>query len=139
MADGGSFYGTPSPRGRRRDGLAAVAVVLVVIGIAVAIAKPWGDTGPAVASGRPEVAAVSPSAAVSPTPARSGSSALPTHLSHPLPVAFTTAPPPGSEAWTGLEWQRLAPDDPFDVFRTEVTLGQASVAVGDLQGTTSTT
>lgn len=139
MADGGSFYGAPSARGRRHDGLAAVAVVLVVVGIAVAIAKPWGDTGPPATPGPSEVAAVSPSAAASATSALSGSSALPAYLSHPLPVAFTTAPPPRSGAWAGLEWQRLAPDDPFGVVRTEVTWGETSVAVGDLEGTTSTT
>jgi hypothetical protein len=139
MADGGSFYSAPSARGRRRDRLAAVAVVLVVVGIAVAIAKPWGETGAPAASRPPAVAAVSPSAAASPSSALSGSSALPSYLAHPLPVAFTTAPLPGSEAWTGLKWQKLAPGDPFAVVRSEVTWGAASVAVGDIQGTTSTT
>ena len=45
MADGGSFYGAPSAPGRRPDKLAAVAVVLVVVGIAYAVARPWGDAG----------------------------------------------------------------------------------------------
>ena len=139
MADDGSFYGAPSAPGRRRDGLVAVAVVLVVVGIAVAIAKPWGDTGQPAASGAAGAAAVSPSAAASSASALPGSAALPTYARHPLPIAFTTAPPPGSETWAGLEWRRLAPDDPLGVVRTEVTWGETSVAIGDIEGTTSTT
>lgn len=139
MAEGGSFYGAPFARGRRRDRLAAVAVVLVVVGIAVAIAKPWGDTGRPAASGPPGVAAVSPSAAASSASAQPSSAALPSHLPHPLPVAFTTVAPPGSEMWAGLDWQRLAPDDPLGIVRAELTSGETSVAIGDIEGTTSTT
>lgn len=144
MADGGSFYGAPSPSGRRPDKLAAVAVVLVVVGIAFAVVKPWGDTGQPATSGLPKVAAVSPSvpassAAASSAAASPGTTALPTRLPHPLAVAFTTAPPPRSETWAALEWQRLAPDDPLRILRTEVTSGETSVAIGDIEGTTSTT
>jgi hypothetical protein len=139
MADGRSFYGVPSAPGRRPDKPTAVAVVLVVVGIAFAVAKPWGDTGQPAASGLPGVAAVSPSAAASSASALPLSTALPTYLPHPLAVAFTTAPPPRSETWAGLEWQRLAPDDPLGIVRTEVTWGETSVAIGDIEGTTSTT
>lgn len=139
MAEGASFHGAPFARGRRRDRLAVVTVVLVVVGLVVAIAKPWGGAGQAAASGPPGVAAVSPSAAASSASARSSSAALPSHLAHPLPVAFTTAGPPGSETWAGLDWQRLAPDDPLAIVRAEVTSGERSVAIGDIQGTTSTT
>ncbi|MFI5200606.1 MAG: hypothetical protein ACHQXL_09575, partial [Candidatus Limnocylindrales bacterium] len=139
MADGGSFYSAPPVGGRHRDWRAAAAVVLVVVGIAVAIAKPWGGTGSPAASGRPGVAAVSPPPAASPTPAQPASPALPTALAYPLPVAFTTAPPPASGAWAALAWQKLAPDDPFGAVRIELTSGQTSLAVGDLQGTTSST
>lgn len=138
-ADGGSFYGAASAPGRRRDGLAAVAVVLVVVAIAVAIAKPWGDTGLPVASGSPAVAAVTPSAAPSHSSAPSAPSALPSYPPRPQAVAFTTAPPPGSDSWAGLDWRRLAPDDPLGIVRTEATLGETSVAIGDIRGTTSTT
>ena len=64
---------------------------------------------------------------------------LPTHFPHPLPVAFTTAEPPASETWAGLDWRRLASDDPLGIVRAEVTSGQRSVAIGDIEGTTSTT
>jgi hypothetical protein len=64
---------------------------------------------------------------------------LPTALAYPLPVAFTTAPPPASGAWAALAWQKLAPDDPFGAVRIELTSGQTSLAVGDLQETTSST
>ena len=139
MADGGSFYGAPSAPGRSPDKLVAVAVVFVVVGIAFAVAKPWGDAGQPAAAGRPGVAAVRPSLAASPASAQPGSTALPAHLSHPLAVAFTTARPPRSGTWAGLEWQRLAPDDPLGIIRTEVTSGETSVAIGDIEGTTSTT
>ena len=124
MADGDSFYGAASASGRRRDGLAAAAVVLVVVGIAVAIAKPWGDTGQPAASGPPAAAAATPSAAPSRSSAPPPPSALPTYPPRPQPVAFTTAPRPRSDAWVGLDWQRLAPDDPLGIVRTEVTLGE---------------
>ncbi|MFI5041309.1 MAG: hypothetical protein ACHQNA_05580, partial [Acidimicrobiales bacterium] len=139
MADGGTFYGAPSAPGRRPDKLVTVAVVLVVVGIAFALVKPWGDTRQPSASGQPGVAAVSPPAAASSGSALPGSTAPPTHLPHPLAGAFTTAPPPGSETWAGLEWQRLATDDPLGIVRTEVTSGETSVAIGDIEGTTSTT
>ena len=139
MADGGSFYGAPSAPGRRHDKLVGMAVVLVVVGIAFALAKPWGDTGQPAASSPIGVAAVSPSATASPAPALPGSPAPPAHLPHPQAVAFTTASPPRSETWTGLEWQRLATDDPLGSVRIEVTSGATSVAIGDIAGTTSTT
>ena len=139
MADGDSFYGAASASGRRRDGLAAAAVVLVVVGIAVAIAKPWGDTGQPAASGPPAAAAATPSATPSRSSAPPAPSALPSYPPRPQPVAFTTAPRPRSDRWVGLDWQRLAPDDPLGIVRTEVTLGETSVAIGDIRGTTSTT
>ncbi len=139
MTDGSSFYGTPTARGRR-DGRAVVAVILVlVVAIGLAIAKPWGETGRLAASTEPLLAAASPSAASAPAIASPAPTAAPpTHLPHPLPVAFT-APPPGSAAWRALVWRRLAPDDPLGAVRTEVTAGGRSVAIGDIAGTTSTT
>ena len=139
MTDGGSFYGTPSAPGPRRNGLAAVAVVLVGVGIAVAIAKPWGDSGLPAASGPPALAAVSPSSAAGSASAQPSSVALPSYPPRPEPVSFTTVPPPESETWAGLQWRRLAPDDPLRIVRTEVTSGETSLAVGDIEGTTSTT
>jgi len=139
MAEGGSFYGAPSAPGRRPGRLAAVAVILVVVGIAFAVAKPWGDTGQPVPSVLPGVAAASPSAAASSASALAGSTAPPIHLGPPLAVAFNTAPLPPSETWAGLDWQRLARDDPLGIIRTEVSSGETSVAIGDIEGTTSTT
>jgi hypothetical protein len=139
MADGSSFYGAPSAPGRRPGKLVAAAVVLVLVGIAFALAKPWGQTGQPAASDPTGVAAVSPSAAASSASALPLSTTLPTHYPHPLAVAFTTAQSPRSETWAGLEWQRLAPDDPLGIVRTEVTSGETSVAIGDIEGTTSTT
>ena len=124
MADDSSFYGAPSAPGRRPGKLVAAAVVLVLVGIAFALAKPWGQTGQPAASDPTGVAAVSPSAAASSASALPLSTTLPTHHPHPLAVAFTTAQSPRSETWAGLEWQRLAPDDPLGIVRTEVTSGE---------------
>ena len=129
----------PPPGGVPAE-LVAVAVVLVVVGIAFAIAKPWGrQPAKPAASGPPGVAAVSPSAAASSASALPGRQLCRPTCRHPLAVAFTTAPSPRTETWAGLEWQRLAPDDPLGIVRTEVTSGETSVAIGDIAGTTSTT
>ena len=96
-----------------------------MVGIVVAIAKPWSDAGKPAASGPPDVAGSCPSAAASSSAsALPASTALPTHLSHPLPIAFTTAPRSGSETWAGLEWQRLASDDPLRIVRSRGHLGR---------------
>ncbi len=95
-------------------------------------AKPAASSPPGRGRGQPLRDASSASALP-------GSTAPPTHLPHPLAVAFTTAPPPRSETWAGLEWQRLATDDPLGIVKTEVTSGETSVAIGDIEGTTSTT
>jgi len=138
VTDGGSFYGTPTAGGRR-DQRAIVAVILVVVGIAVAIAKPWGDTTRLHASSEPGLATASASAASTTADATAGPSAAPpANPAQPLPVAFT-APLPGSAPWEALLWRRLAPGDPLSVVRTEVTAGGRSVAIGDIAGATSTT
>jgi hypothetical protein len=138
VTDGGSFYGAPTARGGR-DRRAVVAVILLVVGIAVAIAKPWGGTSRLASSPEPRLAAASPSTAPATAVASPAlSAAPPTYAAHPLPVAFT-ASPPGSAAWAALVWRRLAPDDPLGIVRTEVTAGGRSVAIGDIAGATSTT
>jgi hypothetical protein len=134
MTDAPSFQGGPAARGRR-DVLVVLAFVLVVAGVAVAIVKPWGDTRQPAASTKPALAAASPSAASATVPP----DVLLTARPQQLPVAFTAPSPPGSSAWAGLSWQRLASDDPLGVVRTEVTAGGTSVAIGDIAGTTSTT
>jgi hypothetical protein len=138
VTEGGSFYGTPAARGGR-DRRAVVTVILVLALIALAIAKPWGDSGRHTASTEPRLAAASPSAssAIAIASPRPGAG-VPAGLPHPLPVAFT-APLPGAAAWATLVWRRLAPDDPLTSLRTEVTARGRSVAIGDIAGTTSTT
>jgi hypothetical protein len=133
MTDGPSFQGGTA--GGRRDLLVALAFVAVVVGVGVAIVKPWGDARGPAASATPEVAATTPSAASATVPPVVVATARP----YQLPVAFTAPSPPGSSAWVGLSWQRLAADDPLGAVRTEVTAGGTSVAIGDIAGTTSTT
>jgi len=136
MTDGGAFYGKPTAGGRRRDGLAATAIVLVVVGVGLAIAKPWGGSGAPGASTGPGIAAVSPSAAPTPSAA---APALPTYLPHPLPAAFTMVGQPLSSDWGELVWYRLAPDDPLSVVRSQVAADRTGVSIGDVEGALSTT
>ena len=133
MTDGQSFQGGTA--GGRRDLLVVLASVVVVAGVVLAILKPWGDTRRPAASTKPEVAATSPS----PASATAAPDVPVTARPYRLPVAFTAPLPPGSSAWSGLAWQRLASDDPFGLVQSEVTAGGTSVARGDVAGTTSTT
>ena len=138
MTDGSSFYGTPTVSGRRDVRVAVTVILVVVVGIALAVAKPWGDTGRVAASTEPGVAAASSSAA--PTTAIASqvpTAAVSTHLAPPL-SGDITAPSPGSAAWGALVWRRLAPGDPLGAVRREVTVGGESVALADIAGSAST-
>ncbi|MGH2464022.1 MAG: hypothetical protein ACRDGI_01030 [Candidatus Limnocylindrales bacterium] len=133
MTDGSSFRGAATSRGRR-DGPVVAAVLLVVLGIAVAIAKPWGGPSRPLGSPKTGVAVVSPSA-----PSTSGPpNPAPTQMAHPLLVAFSAPVAPVSSVWAGLTWRRLAPDDPLGIVRAEVSAQGTSVAIGDIAGSTST-
>ena len=134
MTDGISFRGAPAAGGRRTV-LLVLAVVLVGVGIALAIVKPWGDKSQVAASASPGVGAASP-AATSPI---GSPDALPTSRPGLLPVAFSAPSPPRSADWAGLTWRRLAANDALSVVRSEVTAGGRSVAFGDIPGTTETT
>jgi hypothetical protein len=133
MTEGGSFYGKPTARGRRRDGLTALVVIVVVVGVGLAIAKPWGGTPTS-----PGIVAVSPPATPTPS-AATPAPAPPSYLPHPLPAAFTVPRQPPSSPWTGLEWYRLAPDDPLSAVRSMAGSARSGIAIGDVAGTVSTT
>ncbi len=133
MTDGTSFHGAPTTRGRR-DGPFVLVVALVVAGIALAIAKPWGNAGGPTVPSAPGAALASP-----PGPSAAASAdGLRTYVPVPAPGGFSAPAGSGSSTWSGLAWQRLAPGDLFALVRTEVTAGGTSVAIGDIPGSTST-
>jgi hypothetical protein len=108
MNEGYAVLGRPGTgrRGDRRG--AGVVVVLIVAFLGVAIAKPWATATPTTSGGSSAPSLVS-EASLAPLPGGPAAAAV-----APLPVAFTTpVPPPGAASWTGLHWQRLAPDDPL--------------------------
>ncbi len=138
MTEGRSFYGSPKTGSRRDRWIAALVIALLVVGVGVAIAKPWGSPAePAPPSGSPFAVVPSP-AASTPTTTPQVSSPAPSASIVPLPVAFTTPRPPASATWTGLNWRRLAPDDPLTLVTSVVRWRHGFVALGWIAGTPST-
>ena len=130
MSEGSSFYGSPMTGGRRDRRVVALVIVLLVAGVGIAIAKPWGSpTEPAPPSGLPQAVVTSPATSL-PTTAPQMPSAAPSASVGPLPVAFTTALPPTSATWTGLTWRRLAPDDPLNLVTSVVRWHGGYIALG---------
>src|SRR5664280_1584671 len=108
---------TDDRRGRWTAGL---VLVLIVVFVGVAIAKPWGSPVEPAPSAAPSQADDTPRATALPTTAPEVPSAGPSAKVVPLPVAFTTPLPPASATWTGLRWRRLAPDDPLTLVASVV-------------------
>jgi hypothetical protein len=137
VTEGPSFYGTPST-GRGHDWrIAALAVVLIVVGVGVAIAKPWGSADqPAPSS--PSVLGDATPSGTSPRATAPEPSGAPPADAGPLPVAFTTSATPAPTTWTGLDWRRLAPDDPLSLITSEVRWRRGSIAVGAVAAPPST-
>lgn len=112
-------------------------IVLLVVGVGVAIAKPWGGPAePAPPSGLPQAVVASPTsspptiAPQMPSAAPQTPSAAPPASVGPLFDAFTTLPPPASATWTGLTWRRLAPDDPLSLVTSVVRWRGGYIAHG---------
>jgi hypothetical protein len=118
---------TDDMRGRRTAGL---VLVLLVVFIGVAIAKPWGSPVEPAPFATPSRADVTPPATSLPTTVPEVPSAGPSAKVVPLPVAFTTPLPPASATWTGLRWRRLAPDDPLTLIASVLQWRRGYVAVG---------
>jgi hypothetical protein len=132
VSEGRSFYGAPKIGGRLDWRLAAAVVVVAVAGVGVAVAKPWGGTVQPGLPSRSPIADATRPAASPPAAALHAPSAAPPADARPLPVAFTTPLPPVSATWTGLDWRRLAPDDPLSLVTSEVQWRRGSIAVGSV-------
>ena len=116
--------------------------VLLIGFIGIAIAKPWGSpvepapsTGDPVAEVTPPAASLQATTPGMPTPA-------PVATAGPLPVAFNSRLSPASASasvtWTGLDWRRLAPDDPLSLVTSIVRWRGGFIAVGQIAAPPST-
>jgi hypothetical protein len=113
-----------------------VASLLIVVFVAVAVAKPWG----APAASAPSSGPPAPSSAISGT--ETGSPILPTSTpARPVDEAITLAtPPPAGAAWTAIQWTRLAPDDPLSLLTSVTRWRGGFLAVGwDVSAGTAST
>lgn len=114
------------PRGRRT---AVLVALLLVVFVAVAVAKPWGTPAkpiglPSAGGGAPTSQPESPSAPPQPV----GATSTP---AGPAPVAFVTAfPPPAGATWIAIEWHRLAAEDPQNLVASVLRWRGGFIAVG---------
>jgi len=122
---------TSDARGRRTAGL---VLVLIVVFIGVAIAKPWGS--PPASTSQSPAPVVTLGAAVSPSPAPTGTAVLtqvaPTPVVPSIDTFAMPVPPPEAATWTGIRWQRLAPDNPLRLIRSEQRWRGGYIVVGSL-------
>ena len=129
---------TSDARGRRTAGL---VLVLIVVFIGVAIAKPWGS--PPASTSQPPTPVGTPGAAVSPSPAPTGTAVpapvAPTPVVPPIDTFATALPPPDTATWGVIHWQRLAPDNPLRLMRSVLRWRGGYIAVGSLGSDGSTT
>jgi hypothetical protein len=138
VSDDRSFHGSVRSGGPKDGRRAALVIALVIAFVGLAIVKPWGSTvAPTPTSGLPTAVATAPVASTSAT-APVVSSLAPSFILSPLPVAFTTPLPTASATWTGLDWQRLAPDDALSLVTSVVRWRHGFVAVGQSNGSSST-
>ena len=95
---------TGDARGRRTAGL---VLVLIVVFIGVAIAKPWGS--PPASTSQPPAPVGTLGAAVSPSPAPTGTAvstpAAPTPAVATTDVFGIAVPPPATATWSAIRWQ----------------------------------
>src|SRR5450759_2245120 len=127
---------TGDARGRRTAGL---VLVLIVVVIGVAIAKPWGS--PPASTSQPPAPVGTLGATVSPSPAPTGT-AVPTPVA-PTPAVATTdvfgIPPPATATWSAIRWWRLAAADPLRLVRSMLRWRGGYIAVGSLASGGATT
>ena len=117
-------------RGRRTAGL---VLVLLVVFIGIAIAKPW-ESPPAsppvpLASLGTGAASVPPSA-LTPTGTAIPTPAAPTPAGPSIDTFATAVPPPATATWRAIHWQRLAPDNPLRLVQSVLRWRGGYVAVG---------
>jgi len=129
---------TGDARGRRTAGL---VLVLIVVFIGVAIAKPWGS--PPASTSQPPAPVGTLGAAVSPSPAPTGTAVptpvAPTPVVPPIDTFAIALPPPDTATWSAIHWGRLAPDNPLRLMRSVLRWRGGYIAVGSLASGGATT
>src|SRR5450759_3538821 len=130
---------TGDARGRRTAGL---VLVLIVVFIGVAIAKPWGS--PPASAPVPLASLGTGAASVPPSSPTATGTAVPTPAA-PTPAVATTdvfgiaVPPPATATWSAIRWRRLAPDDRLRLVRSVLGWRGGFIAVGSLASGGATT
>ena len=129
---------TGDARGRRTAGL---VLVLIVVFIGVAIAKPWES--PPASTSQPPAPVGTLGAAVSPSPAPTGTAVptpvAPTPVVPPIDTFAIALPPPDTATWSAIHWGRLAPDNPLRLMRSVLRWRGGYIAVGSLASGGATT
>ena len=144
MTEDRSFQGSATPGGRSDRHVTTVLLVLLIAFVGIAIVKPWGSQAEPAPSARLPPATVTPpppsiqTTAPEVPSARPAASTRPAAIVRPLPVAFATSLLPVSATWTGLDWRRLAPDDPLSLVTSVLPWNRGFVAVGWVAGPPST-
>lgn len=130
---------TDDMRGRRTAGL---VLVLLVVFIGIAIAKPWGS--PAASTPVPFATVGTGGASVSPSSPAATGTALPTPAA-PTPAVATTdifgiaVPPADTATWRAIHWALLAPDNPLRLVRSVLHWRGGYIAVGSAASGGATT
>jgi hypothetical protein len=130
---------TGDVRGRRA---AALVLVLIVVFIGVAIAKPWGS--PPASTPVPLASLGTGAASVPPSSPTATGTAVPTPAA-PTPAVATTdvfgiaVPPPATATWSAIRWWRLAADDPLRLVQLVLRWRDGYIAVGSLTSDGATT
>jgi hypothetical protein len=129
---------TGDARGRRTAGL---VLVLIVVFIGVAIAKPWES--PPASTSQPPAPVGTLGAAVSPSPAPTGTAVptpvAPTPVVPPIDTFAIALPPPDTATWSAIHWGRLAADNPLRLMRSVLRWRGGYIAVGSLASGGATT
>src|SRR5450759_2168330 len=129
---------TSDARGRRTAGL---VLVLIVVFIGVAIAQPWGS--PPASPSQPPAPVGTLGAAVSPSPAPTGTAVptpvAPTPVVPPIDTFAIALPPPDTATWSAIHWGRLASDNPLRLMRSVLRWRGGYIAVGSLASGGATT
>src|SRR5450759_2812208 len=128
---------TGDARGRRTAGL---VLVLIVVFIGVAIAKPWGS--PPASTPVPLASLGTGAASFPPSSPTATGTAVPTPAA-PTPAVATTdvfgIPPPATATWSAIRWWRLAAADPLRLVRSMLRWRGGYIAVGSLASGGATT
>jgi hypothetical protein len=135
MTNRGSFDSVPVTNGPRNRRITGLVVGLVIVSVAVAIAKPWGTGAAPVAPTTGASGSAAAARATSGTaPASATAQPNPASPTAVVPSAtdpFTTpVPPTATTAWTGLRWHRLAPDDPLSLVTSVLRWRGGFIALG---------